>query len=63
MFGNPIFMGIIIENYDRLLPLFLRSIEKIEYDKNMIFIQINVHNHTKVEWGQMERWFALNKSK
>ena len=60
---KTLFMGIIIKNYDKLVEPFLKSIEKLDYDKKQIAIQIDFYGNSPTVKKQVKKWTEKNKEK
>lgn len=58
---KPLFLGIIIQDDDQLIPFFLRSIENLEYNKKLITLQINTCNKTETVKNFLISWINKNK--
>lgn len=56
-----ILFGLIIEDSDNLIPSFLKNIEKIDYDKKFISVQINNCNSSPQVKELVEKWAAKNE--
>ncbi|MBA3238582.1 MAG: FkbM family methyltransferase [Parachlamydiaceae bacterium] len=60
--SNPVFVGLIIKDNDQLIPYFLKTIENLEYRKELISIQIDICNSTDQVKNNVFDWVAKNKS-
>lgn len=60
--GQPpsVFVGIVIKNNDQTIPLFLRSIQKLDYDKKQITLQINLLNTSEAVKESVKTWVQAN---
>lgn len=61
--GNRVFIGIVIDNQDSLIPYFLRSIENLEYNEKLIKMQLNNFNQNEKVQKLLRAWIAKNKNK
>lgn len=57
-----VFMGLIIDQNDASIPYFLKSIEKLDYDKSKIKIEIHLLNDRKVVDQTVQRWADKQRS-
>lgn len=53
---KQVFVGAIIEDHDQLIPYFLKSIDKLEYDKKMMILQLSVCNSSKEVQTLVSNW-------
>lgn len=58
---NSVFMGLVIENDDQLIPFFLNSISKLDYNKNHMHVQMNICNRTEYVKKLVADWIEENK--
>ncbi len=57
---SPVFIGIVVKNQDRLIPFFLKSIDRLEYDKQLIQIQFDICNESEEVRQQLNEWSLKN---
>lgn len=57
---SSVFIGILIDNEDGLIPSFLKSIEKFDYDKKLISLQINDCNVNPQTKMFIQNWAKKN---
>lgn len=55
-----IFFGLIIEDSDNLIPSFLKNIEKLDYNKKAVSVQINNCNSSPQVKELVQKWAAKN---
>lgn len=59
---KKIFMGVFIDQHDRIIPFFLRSIERLDYPKKAIHLQLNVNNDSEEIRQLIAEWIATHKT-
>lgn len=61
---GSVFMGVIInDEADPVIPMFLKHLDNLDYDKKMISLRVNNCNTTKEVKKLVEKWVESNKSK
>ena len=58
---HSIFLGTVIRDNDQTIPLFLRTVEKLDYDKKSMTLQINLFNNTESIKERFKEWIEANK--
>lgn len=58
---KTLFLGILIKNNDQLIPAFLKSIDRLDYDKKQMHVQLNIYNDTPAVRTQLQEWIEKNK--
>lgn len=56
-----VFWGTIVLNNDQTIPLFLKSLENIQYEKKQIILQMNLFNDSEATKKQIEEWIGSNE--
>jgi len=59
--SDPIFLGVIIKNNNRLIPYFLKTLDRLDYDKSKLTLQMDLYNDTPEVKELLNTW--INKSK
>ncbi len=59
---KTIFLSIIARNKAHVLPAFLKCIENLSYNKNLITIYVNTNDNSDNTQEILEAWIAKNKS-
>ncbi len=60
--NRTIFAGVVVKNYDELIPLFLKSIDNLDYDKKLIQIQFDLTSTSEETQRALSEWSLKNKS-
>lgn len=60
--NDTIFVGIIVKDYDQLMPFFLKSIDNLDYNKKQLQIQFNNSNSNPHIQKLLEEWAEKNKN-
>ena len=58
-----VFLGMIIKNDDQLIPAFLKSMDRLDYDKKSIAVQIHLYNNNPYVKEMVQDWIKENKNK
>jgi len=58
---STVFMGLTIGNENQMVPYFLNSIEKLDYQKSQIDLQINILNNDLQVKELVNNWIERNK--
>ncbi len=56
-----LFVGIVIKENDSLIPFFLKTIERLEYDKSKMSLQVNICNTTATIQELVADWALTNR--
>lgn len=59
--NHEVFMGMIIKNNEQLIPMFLKSIDRLDYEKKLLTIQINDCTKTAQSKEILADWIKKNK--
>lgn len=62
-YDKTVFLGMIIKNDDPLIPTFLQTVERLDYDKKLIRIQVNIYNDSSEIRNTLMSWIDNNKEK
>lgn len=54
--GKEVFLTILARNKEHILPTFLKSIENLDYNKNLITVYINTNNNTDGTAALLATW-------
>lgn len=61
-FNQTVFLTILARNKAHTLPLFLKCIEELDYEKKLITVYINTNNNIDHTEDILEKWILKNKS-
>jgi len=59
---KSVFMGMIIKNNDAMLPYFLKTIDRLDYNKKAINLQVDVCNNTQEVKELVKEWCTSRKN-
>jgi len=61
--STTLFLGIIIKNNDNFIPIFLQSIDHLDFNKNMMTVEISNCNTSPEVMQLVQQWMFDNKNK
>lgn len=64
LFGSDpsLYLGLLIQNQEAMIPHFLKRVERFEYDKKEIYLQVDIANENPAVQEIVKKWCDANQS-